>query len=132
MRKPDPALVVRSAVLAAVTLTGLATAACRPAASDEGAPAASSPGAGASTSTASPHGLDVAAIDRSVNPGDDFYKFANGAWLEKTEIPADRSTWGPSEAMTEEAARPPASSSRRPAGRLRPRGPSVSRPPTTT
>jgi len=31
MRKPDPALVVRSAVLAAVTLMGLATAACRPA-----------------------------------------------------------------------------------------------------
>ncbi|HWN84627.1 MAG TPA: M13 family metallopeptidase [Vicinamibacterales bacterium] len=104
MRKPDPALVVRSAVLAAVTLMGLATAACRPAASDEGAPAAT-PVADASTSTASPHGLDVAAIDRSVNPGDDFYKFANGAWLEKTEIPADRSTWGPSEAMTEEAAR---------------------------
>jgi putative endopeptidase len=45
------------------------------------------------------------AIDRSVDPGDDFYAFANGAWLKRTEIPADRSTWGPSEAMTEDAAR---------------------------
>ena len=51
------------------------------------------------------HGLDVTAIDRSVDPGDDFYAFANGAWLKRTEIPADRSTWGPGEAMTEEAAR---------------------------
>jgi putative endopeptidase len=52
-----------------------------------------------------PPGLDLSAIDRSVAPGDDFYAFANGAWLKRTEIPADRSTWGPSEAMTEEAAR---------------------------
>src|SRR6185503_5048231 len=50
------------------------------------------------------HGLDVTAIDRSVDPGDDFYAFANGAWLKRTEIPADRSTWGPTEVMTEEAA----------------------------
>jgi len=50
------------------------------------------------------HGLDVSAIDRTVPPGDDFYAYANGAWLKRTEIPADRSTWGPTEAMTEEAA----------------------------
>ncbi|HET9272568.1 MAG TPA: M13 family metallopeptidase [Vicinamibacterales bacterium] len=68
---------------------------------------------GACRSSASPsdaaapasHGLDVTAIDRSVDPGDDFYAFANGAWLKRTEIPADRSTWGPGDAMTEEAAR---------------------------
>ena len=46
----------------------------------------------------------MTAIDRAVDPGDDFYAFANGAWLKRTEIPADRSTWGPSEAMTEDAA----------------------------
>ena len=32
-------------------------------------------------------GLDVAAIERSVIPGDDFFRFANGAWLNATEIP---------------------------------------------
>jgi len=39
-------------------------------------------------------GLDVDGMDRSVKPGDDFFKFANGAWLAKTEIPADRSNYG--------------------------------------
>ncbi|HEX4389022.1 MAG TPA: M13 family metallopeptidase [Steroidobacteraceae bacterium] len=39
-------------------------------------------------------GLDVAAIDRSVVPGDDFFRYANGAWLKATEIPPDRSVWG--------------------------------------
>jgi predicted metalloendopeptidase len=39
-------------------------------------------------------GLDLAGIDRSVAPGDDFYLFANGAWMKSTEIPPDRSSWG--------------------------------------
>jgi len=39
-------------------------------------------------------GIDAAAMDRSVVPGDDFYAFANGAWQRSTEIPADRSTTG--------------------------------------
>src|SRR2546423_1558887 len=39
-------------------------------------------------------GVDLDAIDKSVKPGDDFFKYANGAWLAKTEIPADRSSWG--------------------------------------
>ena len=53
---------------------------------------------------ATPHGIDPANMDRSVNPGDDFYKHANGAWMARAEIPPDRSTWGPSEALTEQAA----------------------------
>ncbi|MFL5296172.1 MAG: M13 family metallopeptidase [Phenylobacterium sp.] len=39
-------------------------------------------------------GLDLAGMDRSVRPGDDFFRFANGHWLDTTEIPADRSSWG--------------------------------------
>ena len=34
--------------------------------------------------------LDVAGMDRSVKPGDNFFEYANGTWLEHTEIPADR------------------------------------------
>ena len=39
-------------------------------------------------------GLDLSVMDRSVAPGDDFYRYANGAWLRTFEIPADRSGYG--------------------------------------
>src|SRR5580698_8457100 len=40
------------------------------------------------------HGIAVANMDRSVKPGDDFYQFANGDWVKRTEIPPDRSRIG--------------------------------------
>jgi endothelin-converting enzyme/putative endopeptidase len=40
------------------------------------------------------HGIDIASIDRSVKPGDDFYHYANGDWIKRTEIPPDRSYVG--------------------------------------
>jgi putative endopeptidase len=39
-------------------------------------------------------GFDLAGMDRSVKPGDDFAAFAGGTWYKDTEIPADRATWG--------------------------------------
>ncbi|MEP6688685.1 MAG: M13 family metallopeptidase [Gemmatimonadales bacterium] len=45
--------------------------------------------------------LDVAGMDRSVKPGDNFFKYANGTWLTQTEIPADRSTYGASAILIE-------------------------------
>ena len=36
------------------------------------------------------HGIVVANMDRSVTPGDDFYRYANGDWIKRTEIPPDR------------------------------------------
>src|SRR5690349_2308753 len=33
-------------------------------------------------------------MDTSVKPGDDWFQYANGGWLAKTEIPADRSNIG--------------------------------------
>jgi putative endopeptidase len=38
----------------------------------------------------------------AVLPGDDFFTFANGEWLNKTEIPADRSSWGAMPALAEQ------------------------------
>jgi putative endopeptidase len=35
------------------------------------------------------HGIVVANMDRSVKPGDDFYHYANGDWIKRTEIPPD-------------------------------------------
>ena len=37
-------------------------------------------------------GLDVAAMDTTVRPGNDFYRFANGGWDRTASIPADRSS----------------------------------------
>ena len=39
-------------------------------------------------------GINVAAMDKAVEPGDDFYAYANGTWQKTTEIPADRSSIG--------------------------------------
>lgn len=36
------------------------------------------------------HGINPANMDRSAVPGDNFYQYANGGWLARTEIPADR------------------------------------------
>jgi endothelin-converting enzyme/putative endopeptidase len=40
-------------------------------------------------------GIVVANIDRSVKPGDDFYQYANGGWVKRTELPPDRSVIDP-------------------------------------
>jgi putative endopeptidase len=40
------------------------------------------------------HGIQPSHIDKSVKPGDDFYQYANGAWLKSYEIPPDRASVG--------------------------------------
>ncbi|MGC1299873.1 MAG: M13 family peptidase, partial [Alloacidobacterium sp.] len=40
------------------------------------------------------HGIAVANIDTTVKPGDNFYLYANGNWIKRTEIPADRGSIG--------------------------------------
>src|SRR5215469_9383890 len=40
------------------------------------------------------HGFDTASLDRTANACHDFYQFANGGWLKKTEIPAAYPEWG--------------------------------------
>ena len=39
-------------------------------------------------------GFDTTSIDRTVAPQDDFYQYANGAWLKTNSIPPDESRWG--------------------------------------
>lgn len=39
-------------------------------------------------------GFDLAAMDKNVKPGDDFFRFAGGTWMKNTQIPADRAGWG--------------------------------------
>jgi endothelin-converting enzyme/putative endopeptidase len=40
------------------------------------------------------HGIAVRNMDRKVQPGNDFYLYANGAWIARTQIPADRAGVG--------------------------------------
>jgi putative endopeptidase len=40
-------------------------------------------------------GFDVEGMDRTVSPGDDFFRYGGGAWLKTTQIPPDRAAWGP-------------------------------------
>ena len=39
-------------------------------------------------------GINLDLMDKSVKPGDDFFRYVNGTWFDKTEIPADRTRWG--------------------------------------
>lgn len=39
-------------------------------------------------------GFDMAGMDTSVKPGDNFYRYANGQWLATNEIPPDLTSWG--------------------------------------
>jgi len=57
--------------------------------------AASTPPAGlaAQAQRAGASAVDVSGMDRSVKPGDSFFRYANGTWLKTTDIPADRSAW---------------------------------------
>jgi putative endopeptidase len=39
-------------------------------------------------------GINLEFLDLSMDPGEDFYQFVNGGWMNKTEIPSDRGSWG--------------------------------------
>jgi putative endopeptidase len=39
-------------------------------------------------------GVDLAGMDTSVRPQDDYYEYANGTWLHQTQIPPDQVGWG--------------------------------------
>ena len=39
-------------------------------------------------------GINLDLMDKSVKPGDDFFRYVNGTWFDKTEIPSDRVRWG--------------------------------------
>ncbi len=39
-------------------------------------------------------GIDVAGMDTGVRPGDDFFAYVNGTWVQNAEMPADKSRYG--------------------------------------
>ena len=77
--------VFRRAALALAVLAAL-TACDRSTSATQATPPAAEAAAAATS------GIDLAGIDKAVQPGDDFDEYANGAWRKATEIPADRAS----------------------------------------
>ncbi len=80
---------ISSRLLATAALGALMLAVV-PATAQEAAPAAQTDG----NPEIGTFGFDLTGMDKSVQPGDDFYAYANGTWAKNTEIPADKSNYG--------------------------------------
>lgn len=39
-------------------------------------------------------GINLGLMDKSVKPGNDFFRFVNGTWFDQTAIPSDKTRWG--------------------------------------
>lgn len=64
-----------------------------PAATVDGLPGGRAPVRAANQPRYGTFGIDLAARDLNVKPGDDFNRYANGTWLNAVQIPADRTQW---------------------------------------
>jgi putative endopeptidase len=47
-------------------------------------------------------GIDLAGMDTSIAPGDDFNAYTNGGWIKATPIPADKSSYGTGAILVDE------------------------------
>ena len=77
---------MRMSLLLAASAAAL-LAACSP--EKPPAPAAETPKAALGA-----FGVDTTAMDTSVKPGDDFFKYVNGSWLATVKMPADKTRFG--------------------------------------
>ena len=60
------------------------------------------PDASHSSKNQAPPAFDTKNMDKSVKPGDDFFRYANGGWLKRTPIPPEYARWGSFNALIEE------------------------------
>ena len=84
---------MRSVLLTAAAISAL-LAACSP---------TTAPAEQASKAEIGSFGIDTAAIDASVKPGDDFYTYVNGKWLADFAIPADKARYGVFDELSDRA-----------------------------
>jgi putative endopeptidase len=81
-------------LLLATTLSAAAIAAPAFSRNQQATSAASTADTSAAATGYGRWGFDIAGMGRSVKPGDDWFRFVNGTWAAKTQIPADRSSFG--------------------------------------
>jgi putative endopeptidase len=97
-----------SKIIVSAVAVLLALAACS-AAQETKPVAATAPAAPSAPPAAAKHaqigawGIDLTARDTSVKPGDDFYRYAVGHWLDTNQIPPDRTAWGSFSQLDSEA-----------------------------
>lgn len=77
----------RQLALAPLASLLLAATACKPGSGEEPAADAAKPVAATAEAAAPASGIHFDALDPATRPQDDFYQFANGGWLDTTEIP---------------------------------------------
>ena len=87
----------RIALAAAILLAGAAPILAQPGANRSAHPAAKA--------QYGRWGVDLAARDPAVRPGDDFWRYANNAWFQANPIPADRVGWGVGAVLSEDVER---------------------------
>jgi len=49
--------------------------------------------------------IDKANMDLSIKPGDNFYLYANGAWVKNNPVPASKTRWGSFDELREESSK---------------------------
>ena len=99
----------RTSLLAVSVALALGTAACSDNGDDRAQTSAENTERSTETSTVSSEygeltsGVELENMDTSVRPQDNFFRYMNGQWLERTEIPADRARWGSFDELRERA-----------------------------
>ena len=48
-------------------------------------------------------GFDTAGKDAAVRPGDDFFRYSGGGWMQREVLPSDRTRWGTFDKLAERA-----------------------------
>ncbi|HEY0232331.1 MAG TPA: M13 family metallopeptidase [Dokdonella sp.] len=92
------------ALSTAAVLAGCDRPAPQPAASAPApAPKKAEAAAPAAKSALGRFGFDATGMNRAAPAGDDFFEFANGGWVQRTEIPADRSSYNSFTSINEQA-----------------------------
>lgn len=93
---------IRTSLLAVSVAMALGTVACSDSNQSSSAPSAAS-NEQTSQQQYAVSGVEVGNMDASVRPQDNFFRYMNGQWLERTEIPADRARWGSFDELRERA-----------------------------